>query len=117
MNPNTRDTTDLPAMPEPEPGLEPGSHGFWTSKTGLVTIAFLLIAAFLLLSEHRAHALGALPYLLLLACPLLHMFMHGGHGGHRGYGRHIRDNEADPAARTGTPAGRTGPHEREHDHG
>jgi hypothetical protein len=23
-----------------------------------------------------------LPFLLLLACPLLHMFMHGGHSGH-----------------------------------
>lgn len=46
-----------------------------------VLIAFLIIAAFFLLSEHRAHALGALPYLLLLACPLLHIFLHRGHGG------------------------------------
>lgn len=44
-------------------------------------MGFILIAAFLLLSEHRAHALGYLPFLLLLACPFLHMFMHGGHGG------------------------------------
>ncbi|NJO34307.1 MAG: DUF2933 domain-containing protein [Rhodospirillales bacterium] len=29
-----------------------------------------------------------LPFLLILACPLLHMFMHGGHGGH---GAHARD--------------------------
>ena len=42
---------------------------------------FLAIAAFFLFSEHRAHALGALPYLLLLACPLMHLFMHHGHGG------------------------------------
>ena len=110
MNSNTQDMTGHPAGHQPAPGIEPESHGFWTSKTGLVMIAFLLIAAFLLLSEHRAHALGALPYLLLLACPLLHMFMHGGHGGHRGHGRHIPDSEADPAARTGTP-------EKEHDHG
>lgn len=54
--------------------------GFWTSKAGLAAIAFLLIAAFFLLSEHRAHALGYWPFLLLLACPFLHMFMHGGHG-------------------------------------
>lgn len=60
--------------------------GFWTSKTGLAAIGFLLIAAFLLLSEHRAHAFGYLPFLLLLACPLLHMFMHGGHGGHGAHG-------------------------------
>jgi hypothetical protein len=29
--------------------------------------------------------LGVLPFLLLLACPLMHLFMHHGHGGH---GRH-----------------------------
>jgi hypothetical protein len=26
--------------------------------------------------------LGAWPFLLLLACPVMHIFMHGGHGGH-----------------------------------
>ncbi len=48
-----------------------------------VFICFLAIAAFFLLLEHRAHAFDALPYLLLLACPLLHFFGHG-HGGHGG---------------------------------
>lgn len=42
---------------------------------------------FYLLTEHRAHFFGALPYLLLLACPLVHFFMHGGHGGHSHDGR------------------------------
>ena len=42
------------------------------------------VAAYFLLSEHRTHFLGALPFLLLLACPLMHMFMHGGHGEHGG---------------------------------
>lgn len=37
-----------------------------------------LIIAFYLLREHWGHALGVLPYLLLLACPLLHLFGHGG---------------------------------------
>jgi hypothetical protein len=31
--------------------------------------------------EHLSHALGLLPYVILLACPLLHLFH--GHGGHR----------------------------------
>jgi hypothetical protein len=45
--------------------------------------AFLLIAAYFLLTEHRAHVVQFLPFVLLLACPLLHMFHgHGGHGGH-----------------------------------
>jgi len=40
----------------------------------------LAIAAFFLWTEHRAHLLGILPYLLLLACPFIHLFMHRGHG-------------------------------------
>lgn len=40
--------------------------------------------AYLLIGEHRVHAMGWLPFLFLLACPLLHMTMHGGHGGHAG---------------------------------
>ncbi len=41
---------------------------------------FAAMALFYLLSEHRAHLFGALPYLLVLACPLMHRFMHGHHG-------------------------------------
>jgi hypothetical protein len=44
---------------------------------------FIAVAAFFLLTEHRAHVLGVLPYLLLAACPLMHLFMHHGHGGHQ----------------------------------
>jgi DUF2933 family protein len=32
------------------------------------------IAVTLLWNEHESHFLGILPYLLLLACPLLHLF-------------------------------------------
>ena len=55
------------------------------SKTGLALLVFGAIAAFFLIIEHQAHLWGWLPYLLLLACPLMHLFMHGGHGGHRGH--------------------------------
>lgn len=51
------------------------SRGKW------VLIGFLLVAAYFLWTEHRAHTLSALPYLLLLACPLMHLFHHG-HGHH-----------------------------------
>lgn len=61
---------------------------FWSSKAGIVTCGFLLIAGFFLLTEHWAHVLGVLPYLLILACPLMHLFMHKGHGGHEGHHRH-----------------------------
>ena len=58
------------------------------SRSMLVFLAFAGIALFFLLGEHRIHALGWLPLLLLLACPLLHMSMHGGHGGHGGHSGH-----------------------------
>lgn len=36
---------------------------------------------FYLWTEHRAHLYGTLPYLIVLLCPLMHLFMgHGGHG-------------------------------------
>lgn len=53
---------------------------WWRSRSGLVLLGFAAIAGFFLLSEHRAHLFGWLPWLILLACPLLHVFMHGGHG-------------------------------------
>jgi hypothetical protein len=40
------------------------------------------IVGFFLVLEHRAHVIPYVPYLLLALCPLLHMFMHRGHGGH-----------------------------------
>ena len=56
------------------------------SRNKWVLIAFIAIAAYFLITEHRAHLSGWLSaygiWLLLLACPLLHIFMHGGHGGH-----------------------------------
>ena len=46
---------------------------------------FVLTAGFFLITEHRAHVFQYLPFLLLAACPLMHLFhRHGGHGGHGG---------------------------------
>jgi hypothetical protein len=65
----------------------PRASGWFRSRTGPVLLVFLAITAFFLVTEHRAHALSALPYLLLLLCPLLHLFLHGRHGGsHTGQG-------------------------------
>ncbi|UFW46517.1 MULTISPECIES: DUF2933 domain-containing protein [Bradyrhizobium] len=54
------------------------------AKAGLVLLGFLAIAGALLFTEHRAHVIGLLIWLPLLACPLMHFFMHGGHGHHHG---------------------------------
>lgn len=58
---------------------------WWETKAGLVLLGFLAIASFFLFTEHMAHLFGVLPYLLLLACPLMHLFMHGGRHGHHGH--------------------------------
>lgn len=65
------------------PELEPGPPPFWRSRSALALVVMGAVAAWYLWAEHRAHLLGALPYLLLLACPLMHVFLHGGHHGHR----------------------------------
>src|SRR5512134_3251359 len=57
-------------------------HGPWRDLARWGFSAFAVIAAFLLVVEHRALAFAYLP-LLLLACPLLHLVLHGRHGGHR----------------------------------
>ena len=46
---------------------------------------FVLVAAYFLITEHRAHVIQYLPFLLLLACPLMHLFHGHGHGRHGGH--------------------------------
>ena len=46
--------------------------GFW---------AFAAVGAYFLVTEHREHVIQYLPYVLLMACPLMHIFGHR-HGGH-----------------------------------
>ncbi|HZQ14148.1 MAG TPA: DUF2933 domain-containing protein [Pseudolabrys sp.] len=58
---------------------------FLTSRAGFVMLGFLIIGGALLFTEHRAHAFGILIWLPLLACPLMHMFMHHGHDDHGGH--------------------------------
>lgn len=67
------------------------SPSFWKSPGGLALIVVLAVVGFFLVTEHQAHLFGALPYLVLLACPLMHRFMHKGHGhgaGHKHRHRH-----------------------------
>ena len=61
------------------------------SKGRMVLVGFLAFALLLSLTEHRAHVLGILPYLILLAFPLMHLFMHHEHG-QDGDGSHRHDH-------------------------
>jgi hypothetical protein len=56
---------------------------FFGSKLGLViSLALAGLGAYLLWT-HTGHVIYALPYLLLLACPLMHLIGHRhGHSGH-----------------------------------
>ena len=91
----------------PQPAQRPDQDSappFWRSRYALGLLVFGAVAAYFLLSEHRAHFFGALPFLLLLACPLMHVFMHRGHGEHGGgHGDH-----SDGKRGADTPALRTG---------
>jgi hypothetical protein len=71
---------------------------FWGSRYSIGLLVFGGIALYFLLSEHRAHFLGVLPLLLLLSCPLMHVFMHHGHGGHHGDHQHEGKGRPDPDA-------------------
>jgi hypothetical protein len=69
-------------------------------RSWLAFAGFAVVAAFFLVTEHRAHLYGILPLLFLILCPLLHLFGHGGgdhgrgdHGGHDAIAR--RDNPRD----------------------
>jgi hypothetical protein len=53
-------------------------------------VGFAASAGLYLLLEHRVHVAFYLPYLLLVACPLLHLFHHGGHG-HK-HGKHTKED-------------------------
>lgn len=60
--------------------------------------AFTAIAAVFLWLEHRAHLAGAygwLPWLVILLCPAIHIFMHRRHQRH--------DDRRDESSRRGHP--------------
>lgn len=65
---------------------------------------FAAIAAFFLITEHGAHLLGVLPFLLILACPLMHIFGHHGHG----HGADPKEPTDQPRAPNDQPAGDNG---------
>jgi hypothetical protein len=73
----------------------PELPSYWRSPAGLALMVALAVGGFYLVTEHTAHLFGALPYLLILACPLMHVFMHRGHG----HGRHGQSRSNDDHSR------------------
>lgn len=89
------------------------ARGFWRSRYAIGLLVFAAIALFFLLTEHRAHTLGALPYLLLAASPFLHIFMHRGHG--HGHGD-AHDDKGPPDDRAAGPEASDGRPRHTHHH-
>jgi len=52
------------------------------SRTRVALLGLTAFGAAAIAYDHRVHVIAASPYLLLLACPLMHLFMMHGHGGH-----------------------------------
>ncbi len=72
----------------------------WRSPMGIFMLVAGAVGVYYLLTEHLTHVTQAIPYLFLLACPLMHLFghHHGGHGTHGGHGEPHQHDEK-PAKR------------------
>jgi Flp pilus assembly protein TadB len=55
----------------------------WSPSRLFLYAAYAAAAVFVLV-WHWRHLLDALPFLVVLACPLMHLFMHHGHGHQEG---------------------------------
>jgi hypothetical protein len=69
------------------------SSAFWSSPAGWVALGFIGVAGYFLITEHAAHLFSILPWLLILACPLMHLFMHHGGHGHQSGGQGSRPED------------------------
>lgn len=88
---------------------------FWLTPTGLIALAIIAFPTYFLLMEHRDHAIQALPYLILALCPLMHIFMHRGHGKHEN-NPHQHDGENDGDFQRGYEEGVRDANDHKHNH-
>jgi hypothetical protein len=79
----------------------------------MVTLVLIGAALYFIFVEHAAHVLPYLPFLIILLCPLMHVFMHKGHGGGHGHEKHghgeHQHQSAEEAYRRGLEEGRKQP--------
>jgi hypothetical protein len=67
---------------------------FWKAPFGIGATIAAAIASIYLWVAHKDHVLALLPFVFLAACPLMHMFMHRGHG-HGGHAHGARPDSDD----------------------
>lgn len=63
-------------------------QSFWFGFNGLAALTLIGAVSYFLFMEHREYLFQFLPFFILLLCPLMHIFIHRGHGqgSHREYG-------------------------------
>lgn len=66
---------------------------WWKTSSGMLLIVLFAFGGYFLVKEHAAHIGDNWIWLILLLCPLIHIFMHGGHGKHEGHGHRRSDDE------------------------
>ena len=76
----------------------PETNNRYRTVSRYVFFGFAVVAAYFVIAEHRAHIVPFLPFLLLAACPLMHLFHHGGH-------KHGDDKESKPGSRPPSSSG------------
>lgn len=64
---------------------------FWKTPFGVVATLAAVAASIYLYVAHKNHVLALVPYLFLAACPLMHVFMHRGHGYSHAHGAREHD--------------------------
>lgn len=80
-------------------------RSFWLTSKGFAALGLIAAASYFLLVEHRQHIAGWLPFLILALCPLMHIFMHHGHGRH-GHADDPHYDDKDEAYRRGFADGK-----------
>lgn len=92
-----------------DPG--PGGHPNWSRINQCLLWVGLAAAVAWLFFRHNEHLARLLPFVFILACPLMHIFghgKHGGHGGHRGHGGDAPSRRGDEASAEGSDQGAKG---------
>lgn len=69
----------------------------WRSTMGVFMLVAGAVGVYYLLTEHLAHVTQAVPYLFLLACPLMHLFHGHGHHGRHGHDHTKNTSQPDDA--------------------
>ena len=80
-------------MKNPESG---GSGPDWCRINQWLLWVGLAAAVAWLVLGHGEHLLRVAPFLILLACPLMHLFGHHGHGRHKDHASHRSDEPPPP---------------------